>query len=137
MFSPDRAATKLICSRPRSARSLVPMSFTDLGATGVLFRQTLKWRVQRAMAQSYAVMALVASIVMFVSLMVVSSIAIGFATMLLTATTKTTIPPSSVTVSIHNFAFSPQNISVTGNTTVTWTNNDTVHHTVTTLAGMV
>jgi sulfate permease, SulP family len=37
-------------------------------ATGVLFRQTLKWRVPRAMAQSYAVMVLVASIVMFVSL---------------------------------------------------------------------
>jgi SulP family sulfate permease len=37
-------------------------------ATGVLFRQTLKWRVPRAMLQSYLVMALVAGIVMFVSL---------------------------------------------------------------------
>jgi SulP family sulfate permease len=37
-------------------------------ATGVLFLQTLKWRVPRAMAQSYAVMALVAGVVMFVSL---------------------------------------------------------------------
>ena len=37
-------------------------------ATGVLFRQTLRWRVPRAMAQSYAVMALVAGVVMFVSL---------------------------------------------------------------------
>ncbi len=37
-------------------------------ATRVLFFQTLKWRVPRAMLQSYAVMALVAGIVMFVSL---------------------------------------------------------------------
>jgi len=37
-------------------------------ATGVLFRQTLRWRVPRAMAQSYAVMAIVAGVVIFVSL---------------------------------------------------------------------
>jgi len=37
-------------------------------ATGVLWTQTLKWRVPRAMAQSYAVMALVAGIAIFISL---------------------------------------------------------------------
>jgi SulP family sulfate permease len=37
-------------------------------ATGVLWRQTLRWRVPRAMAQSYAVMAVVAAIAMFISL---------------------------------------------------------------------
>ena len=37
-------------------------------ATGVLWRQTLKWRVPRAVAQSYAVMVIVAAIAMFVSL---------------------------------------------------------------------
>ena len=37
-------------------------------ATAVLWRQTLKWSVPRAMAQSYAVMALVAGIAIFISL---------------------------------------------------------------------
>ena len=37
-------------------------------ATGVLWKQTLRWRVPRAMAQSYAVMVLVAGIAIFVSL---------------------------------------------------------------------
>ena len=37
-------------------------------ATGVLWRQTLKWRVPRAMAQSYAIMTLVAAIAIFISL---------------------------------------------------------------------
>ncbi|MGZ8273273.1 MAG: SLC26A/SulP transporter family protein [Burkholderiaceae bacterium] len=37
-------------------------------ATGVLWRQSLKWRVPRAMAQSYAIMVLVAAIAIFISL---------------------------------------------------------------------
>ena len=37
-------------------------------ATGVLWRQTFKWRVPRALAQSYGVMLLVAGIAVFVSL---------------------------------------------------------------------
>ena len=37
-------------------------------ATGVLWRQSLKWNVPRAMAQSYAIMALVAAIAIFISL---------------------------------------------------------------------
>ena len=37
-------------------------------ASGVLLRQSLKWRVPRAMAQSYAIMTLVAAIAIFVSL---------------------------------------------------------------------
>jgi plastocyanin len=34
-------------------------------------------------------------------------------------------------VAIHNFAFAPANLSVTSGTTVTWTNDDDVNHTVT------
>jgi SulP family sulfate permease len=37
-------------------------------ASGVLLSQSLKWRVPRAMAQSYAIMALVAAIAIFISL---------------------------------------------------------------------
>jgi SulP family sulfate permease len=37
-------------------------------ATGVLWRQSFKWRVPRAMAQSYAIMTLVAAIAIFISL---------------------------------------------------------------------
>ena len=32
---------------------------------------------------------------------------------------------------MQNFAFIPQNLTVTAGTTVTWTNNDTIQHTVT------
>lgn len=38
-------------------------------------------------------------------------------------------------VSIANFAFSPQTLSVTAGTTVTWTNNDGAPHTVTSTDG--
>lgn len=39
--------------------------------------------------------------------------------------------PSPVSAQISNFAFSPANITVAKGTTVTWTNNDGVTHTVT------
>lgn len=55
-------------------------------------------------------------------------------------TTPTPIPPitktsSSMTVSIKNFAFSPSTLSVKVGTKVTWTNNDSVPHTVTSDSG--
>ena len=37
----------------------------------------------------------------------------------------------TATVTIANFAFTPQKITVKAGTTVTWTNNDTAPHTVT------
>lgn len=39
------------------------------------------------------------------------------------------IPPN--TVIIQNFAFSPNNLTVKTGTTVTWTNNDSTTHTIT------
>jgi plastocyanin len=43
-----------------------------------------------------------------------------------------TTTPASVEVEIANFAYSPATITVSVGTTVTWTNKDSVHHTVTT-----
>ncbi len=40
-------------------------------------------------------------------------------------------PPQQVAVSIQNFEFSPNTITVKVGTTVTWTNNDSAQHTVT------
>ncbi len=42
---------------------------------------------------------------------------------------------SSVTVSIKNFAFNPSTINIKVGTKVTWTNNDTAPHTVTSDSG--
>lgn len=39
-------------------------------------------------------------------------------------------------VSIKNFAFSPQSLTVSKGTTVTWTNNDSVGHTATSTSGV-
>ena len=47
------------------------------------------------------------------------------------ATTTTPAPSGGNSVSISNFAFSPSNLTVTIGTTVTWTNKDSVAHTVT------
>lgn len=41
----------------------------------------------------------------------------------------------SASVTIQNFAYHPQVLTVTAGTTVTWTNQDTVQHTVTADAG--
>lgn len=48
-------------------------------------------------------------------------------------TAKSANPDATATssVTISNFAFSPANITVKAGTTVTWTNNDDVGHTVT------
>ncbi len=43
--------------------------------------------------------------------------------------------PSSVTVSIKNFAFNPQTLTVKKGTKVTWVNDDTAAHTVTSDSG--
>ena len=56
-----------------------------------------------------------------------------------TQTTPTPTPapttPQPVSVSIRNFAFAPQQISVKAGTKVTWTNNDSTAHTVTSDSG--
>ena len=52
------------------------------------------------------------------------------------ATTTTTLPPlAGNLVSISNYAYSPAALTVTAGTTVTWTNNDSVAHTVTSDTG--
>jgi plastocyanin len=58
-----------------------------------------------------------------------------------TTNNNTTTPPSSSessstsAVTIHDLGFSPANITVKKGTTVTWTNNDSVSHTVTSDSG--
>jgi plastocyanin len=47
----------------------------------------------------------------------------------------TDTPATGATVSIDDFAFSPDTLSVSAGTTVTWVNNDTVPHTVTATDG--
>ena len=42
---------------------------------------------------------------------------------------------SSSSVAIENFAFAPSSITVSEGTTITWTNNDNVDHTVTSTSG--
>lgn len=51
-------------------------------------------------------------------------------------TTSSTPISSETPVSIENSAFNPQTITVTTGTTVTWTNNDTTDHTVTSDSGL-
>lgn len=46
-----------------------------------------------------------------------------------------TATPSSAAVSISNFAFLPQSLQIKAGTTVIWTNNDTVAHTITSDSG--
>ena len=48
-----------------------------------------------------------------------------------TASETASAPASAVAVSIQNFSFSPSTLTVKTGTTVTWTNNDSVAHTVT------
>jgi amicyanin len=45
--------------------------------------------------------------------------------------TDTTAPEATSSVAIQNFAFSPSSITVKVGTTVTWTNKDSIAHTVT------
>ena len=74
-------------------------------------------------------------VTIFVVLMVISSVIIGIAVTQLTKVRGGGPSSSAVVVEIRNFAFSPQNISIASNTTVTWRNNDSVAHTVTSLTG--
>ncbi len=52
-----------------------------------------------------------------------------------TATATTQATPATVAVEIKNFAYNPLTITITSGTTVTWTNNDSVPHTVTSVTG--
>ena len=52
-----------------------------------------------------------------------------------TPATDKPITPSSVSVNIQNFAFVPSTLSIKKGTKVTWTNNDSVAHTVTSDSG--
>jgi plastocyanin len=49
--------------------------------------------------------------------------------------TSTTSVISNISVSIKNFAFSPATLNIKTGTKVTWTNNDSVSHTVTSDSG--
>lgn len=53
----------------------------------------------------------------------------------LVSNTPETPAPSSATVSIKNFSFNPTTMTVKTGTKVTWTNNDSVPHTVTSDSG--
>ena len=59
-----------------------------------------------------------------------------------TTVTQPTVPkitvtpiPKEVSVDIRNFAFSPSTLTIKAGTKVTWTNNDSVSHTVTSDSG--
>jgi len=51
------------------------------------------------------------------------------------AVTTTTLAAATETVSISNFAFVPNNLEISVETIVVWTNNDSVTHTVTSTSG--
>jgi amicyanin len=52
-----------------------------------------------------------------------------------TSSNSSTPAAATNTVSIENYAYSPASITVKKGTTVTWTNNDSVEHTVTVDSG--
>jgi len=56
-----------------------------------------------------------------------------------TAPTATSVPPTpvsgNVAITIQNFAFNPQTITVKVGSTITWTDKDSIGHTVTSLTG--
>ncbi len=45
-------------------------------------------------------------------------------------------PPSGSAITIKNFAFNPQSVTIKPGTTVTWTNEDSAPHTVTSDSGI-
>lgn len=63
---------------------------------------------------------------------VVAVIGCGGAATAPTASPSPTASPKPVAIAIKGFAFSPATIEVAKGTTITWTNEDTVNHTVTT-----
>jgi plastocyanin len=52
-----------------------------------------------------------------------------------TPSSSTTTPSSGNSVTIQNFAFNPASLTVTKGTQVTWTNNDSTNHTITSDSG--
>jgi len=74
-------------------------------------------------------------VAVFIALMVISTVLIGLAVTRLTATTKGGTASGSVEVTIRDYFFNPENITVPVNTTVSWTNNGSMAHTVTALSG--
>lgn len=48
-----------------------------------------------------------------------------------TSNTQTNVAPANVTVNITNFSFNPSTLNIKTGTKVTWINNDTVAHTIT------
>jgi plastocyanin len=64
-------------------------------------------------------------------LLAVSALA-GCAGAATTPSASPTASPKPIAISIKGFAFNPATITVAKGTTVTWTNEDTVNHTVTT-----
>ncbi len=57
------------------------------------------------------------------------------ATATATATASSTAPSPTVSVDISSSAFNSSDITISAETTVVWTNNDAVTHTVTSLSG--
>ena len=66
-------------------------------------------------------------LVLLISAMVITSCSKGSSY----NSTPSTTPPVANSVSIVNMSFSPATLTVTAGTTVTWTNNDNMTHTVT------
>jgi len=56
--------------------------------------------------------------------------------LLLSGCTQQQTNPGTNTVSIENFSFNPNTLTVPNGTTVTWINNDNVDHTVTAEGGL-
>ena len=92
----------------------------------------MKRSLQRSGKISLALLATGLLVVTLVALVACSSY--GTKTTPLPTTTAT--PAGTVNqVSIEGFAFNPSSITVPAGTTVTWTNNDSVTHTVTSDSG--
>jgi amicyanin len=81
--------------------------------------------------------SLIGLIVILVAVIAIVAIAVGShkSTMMMSTSGSSTSAPSGAvatnTVAIQNYMFSPMAITVKTGTKVTWTNKDSVHHTVT------
>lgn len=86
----------------------------------------------------YTIIAVALVVVLGIGYYIMTSSSSGISSYTATTTDNSaaiTPAPSSVTVDIKNFAFSPSALSVKVGTKVTWTNNDSVPHTVTSDSG--